>query len=265
LIRKKLLPLHESTYYHPTAMRKPALAFLLLISAFAFAQEAAERPVDGPLASDEPAAGMESPSGRITFFSPSGGEISLEGPPGSFVLASGRALGCPAGEYLLRFRHHEYADYLRRIVIGAGTATLILPELERSGAYWSGQVSALEGRRAEAEKAGKAKRSYGWLGAALGAAAAGAVGGLEWLISTEKDELDATYAEYAAASADDAPALWARIGDQKAGIGRLRTYEWLALCGSGLFTGAGWVLASSAPGTADIDRQIAKLRGEAVK
>jgi hypothetical protein len=257
----------ESPYYHPSAMRKTALACLFIISAhaLAFAQQSVDQPVDDQAGSNEIAVFAESPTGRILFFSPPGGETRLEGPWGVFALESGRALDCPAGRYLLRFRHPEYADYQRRIDIASGASTLIIPELERSGAYWSGQVSALEGRRGEAMKARKVRRGYGWLGTALGLAAAGAVGGIEWLLSTEKNELSSAYDEYAAASAADAPGLWAGIEDQKAGIGKLRRYEWLALCGSGLFAGAGWAVASTAPKTAGIDRQIAKLRGEAAK
>jgi hypothetical protein len=248
-------------YYHPPSMKKYIVIIVLLAAASAFAQTEPELSATA----EQPVAAERPSMGQVTAFFPAGGEISLEGPAGEFRLESGRALECPVGEYLLSFRHPDYADYMRKVAVRSDAPTLILPELEHTGAYWAGQASALEGRRAAMAKTRNAMNGLALAGGALSVASAAAVGAVEWLLSSEKSRLDATYDEYRSASAADAPGIWARIEDQKAGISRLRLYEYLAVGGAGLFAGAGSIFASSAPTVKNIDWSVLRLRKEAGK
>jgi hypothetical protein len=242
------------SYYPDTAMRRLLFFTGLLGAAICFAQAESEKPIFADAR----------PTGRITAFFPAGGRITLEGPQGSFELESGLSMTCPAGDYLLQFRHPDYAIYMRKVEISGDSQRLILPELERTRAYWAAQATALEKQKTIIESSANRQRRSAWIvGGALSAVAAGAVGGLEWLLTAKKAKLDSTYGEYSAASAAEAPGIWARIEDQKAEINNLRLCEYFALGGVGLFAGAGLTVASSAPTTVVIDRQIRKFREEA--
>jgi hypothetical protein len=206
--------------------------------------------------------------GTLTVFFPEGAGVvsvvSLEGGD-SLDVRSGSAVMCQPGIWHLQITHPDYDVYQETIEVRSEEDVIVLPQMALSRSLLNAKAEALRTQRAKVLQARRTLVNAALMNGVMSLVSVGIIGGLEWMLFSQKQGLSDEYTRYRTASAADAPGIWESILGMEADIQSLRTYETIAIGAAGVFALAGTTLLVLTPSTELLDRRIKALSGSESK